>query len=84
MLRKINEGAVSSDNGFSVQITGPELLEYKDENHLLEINLAYDPQKRKIYIYASNISGLDEDEKKRIIVNIKEGVRLLKGDFEVI
>jgi len=29
MLRKINEGGVESDDGFSIQITGPELLEYK-------------------------------------------------------
>ena len=84
MLRKINEGSVESDSGFSIQISGPELLEYKDGARVIEIDVAYDPNKRKIYIYASNVNELNENEKKLMISNINEAVKLLKGDFEVV
>jgi hypothetical protein len=37
MLKKINEGGVESDAGFSIQITRPELLEYKTGAHKGEV-----------------------------------------------
>ena len=92
MLKKINEGGVVGDNGFSIQITGPEELEYKYNNHLVKIDMGYDPKKKKIYIYADNIGQWDlpnkhklisSDEKKNIINNIKEAVKLLKGNYEI-
>lgn len=83
MLKKINEGGVESNAGFSIQIIGPELLEYKQNGKIIEIDMAYDPKKRKIYIYASNINELNSKEKIQMIRNIQEAVQLLKGDFEV-
>lgn len=83
MLKKINEGGVESNTGFSIQIIGPELLEYKYNGKIIEIDLAYDPKKRKIYIYASQINEINLQEKIQMIRNIEEAVKLLKGDFVV-
>ena len=84
MLKKTNEGGVESNTGFSIQITGPELLEYRHNGKIIDIDLSYDPKKRKIYIYASSIKELNETAKKQMINNIKEAVQLLKGDFEIV
>lgn len=84
MLKKINEGGIESDDGFSIQITGPELLEYKYEGRIIQIDVAYDPKKRKIYIYASDVDELKEDKKRQMIINIREAVKLLEGEFEVV
>ncbi|MBA2655190.1 MAG: hypothetical protein H0U71_09040 [Gammaproteobacteria bacterium] len=84
MLRKINEGGVESENGFSIQIVGPELLEYKEKNKIIKIDITYDPKKRKIYICASNIDELSKNEKIQMIRNIKKAIKLLKGNFEVV
>jgi len=93
MLKKINEGGVASDNGFSIQIIGSEILEYKCNNDIVRIDMGYDPKKRIIYIYAGDITqwsssstqSLIADDKRRIIVNnIKEAVRLLTGNFKVV
>lgn len=93
MLRKINEGGVVSSSNFSIQITGPEELEYRDNNKVAKIDLIYDSRKRKIYVYASDVNKwelqgdyilVSEAERQEIISNLKEAVKLLKGDFEVL
>lgn len=91
-MKKINEGGVS-DNSFSIQIIGPECIEYSSNNKIIKIDMGYEPRKRKIYIYASDITRwtssnnqilISNDEKKCIINNIKEAVKLLTGNFEVV
>jgi hypothetical protein len=93
MLRKINEGGVESDEGFSIQIIGPEILEYRQGKYATEIDMSYDPKKERIYVYASNIDfwikpvkceKISNSEKISIISNIKQAVKLLIGNFEVI
>lgn len=93
MLKKVNEGGVISDNGFSIQIVGPEELEYKYKKNILKLDLGYDPKKRTVYIYANDITCWDysdnhvdisNKEKEEIIKNIREAVKLLTGNFEVV
>ena len=84
MLKKINEGGVESTTGFSIQITEPELLEYKNNGNVVEIDVDFDSKTRNIYIYASRINELNFKEKEQMINNINEAVKLLKGDFEIV
>lgn len=85
MLKKINEGGVKSDdNSFSMQIVHPEYLEYKEDDRCIPISIAYDPKSQKVYIYVSDIKELNEIEKKRVLNNIREAVKLLGGNYEVI
>ncbi len=92
MLKKINEGGVVSDSGYSIQITGPEELEYKYKDNILKIDIGYDPKKRTVFIYASDITRWDRSrnhanvsraEKENIIENIKKAIKLLPGKFEI-
>lgn len=92
MFKKINEGGVVGDNGFSIQIIGPEELEYKCMEKKLIIDLGYDSKKKTTYIYVNDITRWDNsndtldmsvDERDEIITNIKEAVKLLNGNFEV-
>lgn len=84
MLRKINEGKVESDSGFAIHITGLECLKYEEKSFSKEFEWNYDPKTSKTYIYISCDKELNEIEKKRIINNIKEAVKLLTGNFEVV
>lgn len=93
MFRKINAGGVESDEGFSIQITGPETLKYQNEDFSVEIELEYDITSRKIYVHASRASNWDcfvgaqqigSDKKLQLIKNITESIELLKGDFVVV
>ena len=84
MLKKINAGGVESDDGFSIQFTHPELLEYKQGNKIFEISVGDDLKRQIVYIYASQVNNLNEVEKNKMINNIKEAVKLLNGNFEVI
>lgn len=54
MFRKIGPYVVQSDEGISLRIIHPEIIEYREKNKIYEIGLGYNPEKRKIYIYASN------------------------------
>lgn len=83
MLKKINEGGVKG-NDFTIQITGPETLVYISGNNSMELNFAYNPAKRTAYVYASEIDTLDEIAKNKMISDIKDAVKLLKDDFEII
>ncbi len=75
MLRKINEGGVVSDSGFSIQITGPEIMEYGVDGKVLRVGVNYAPSKRKIYVYVSDVKKwntgsndlIANDEKKKIL-----------------
>lgn len=84
MLKKINEGGVESDSGFSMQIVHPEYLEYREGQRCISISMGYDSQSRKAYIYVSNVKELSEIDKKKVISNLKAAVKLLKGNFEVV
>lgn len=93
MLKKINEGGVESTEGFSVQIIGPEIIEYTYENHSVKLEINYDSIKRKAIIYASDATHWDTEntdismtmnEKNLMIKHIKNAVQLLTGDFEVV
>ena len=93
MLKKINANGVESDEGFKIQITGPEIIKYTCKNHSVDIEINYDPKHRKAYIYAkdtvywNNAGGkirMTEFERNLMIRNIKNAVKLLEGDFEVL
>jgi hypothetical protein len=84
MLKKINEGRVESDAGFSIHITGLECLKYEDGGHSIEFEWNYDPATRKTYIYVSDVKELKDSEKIIIKNNIKEAVKLLDGTFEIV
>ncbi|KKP37590.1 MAG: hypothetical protein UR27_C0004G0003 [Candidatus Peregrinibacteria bacterium GW2011_GWA2_33_10] len=93
MLKKINEGGVESDQGFAIQIVGPEIMRYTYKNYILDLGISYDLKNRKAYIYVSdavdwNDGGkkvrISADNKNLIIQNIKDAVQLLTGSFEVV
>lgn len=84
MLRKINEGKVESDSGFSIHITGLESIKYEDNEHSIEFEWNYNQKLNKTYIYVSELKELDDMEKNYIIKNISEAIKLLDGNFEVI
>ena len=93
MLTKINAGGVESDEGFSIQITGPETLKYQNGDFSVEIDLEYDAKLRKIYVHISGLSNWDrfvgdqqinKDQKSQLIRNITESIKLLKGNFEIV
>lgn len=84
MLKKINEGRVESDSGFSIHIAGLECLKYEDSEHSIEFEWNYDPKVNKTYVYVSDVQDLNDAEKKIIIKNIREAIKLLDGNFEVV
>ena len=84
MLKKINEGRVESNTGFSIHITGLECLKYEDDEHSIEFEWNYDPIAQKTYIYVSDVKELNDSEKIIIKSNIKEAVKLLDGTFEIV
>ena len=92
-FRKINAGTVESDDGFSIQITGPEILKYRYKDYETTIDISYSFKKRKAYIYASDVSEwhqeskkikMNENDKNIMIQNIKAALTLLDGDFDVL
>lgn len=84
MLKKINEGRVESDSGFSVHIIGLETLKYEDRKHSIEFEWNYNPKTKKTYIYISDATELSSTERNEIANNVKEAVKLLEGNFEVV
>lgn len=92
MLKKITEGRVESDNGFAIHIIGLEALKYEENNRFIILEWNYDPKIQRICVYASNASSwnqpanvpLTPDEKEKMVDNIREAVKLLKGTFEVV
>ncbi|OGT61431.1 MAG: hypothetical protein A3E85_00785 [Gammaproteobacteria bacterium RIFCSPHIGHO2_12_FULL_45_12] len=84
MLKKINEGRVESDSGFSIHIKGLECLKYEDNEHSIEFEWNYDPSANKTYVYVSDVRDINGTEKNKIMNNIKEAVNLLDGNFEVV
>lgn len=93
MLKKINAGRVESDEGFSIQIIGPEILRYSYDGFEVEFNIDYDKTYRKIYIYVSDVFTWDKyigsrqiskAMKEEIAKNIAESVQLLDGVFEIV
>lgn len=84
MMRKINEGGVESDEGYSIQITGPESLEYREKNEIIEIQLSYDPKERKIYIHVTENDDAIKNNMLEVKTNIEKAVKLLAGDYVVI
>lgn len=92
-FKRINAGGVIRNDDVMIQITGPNTLEYKENNNLIILDLGYDPIKKIVYVYVSDVSVWDyadklniitESEKKKIIENLKEGLSLLSGKFEVV
>ncbi|HEV2614886.1 MAG TPA: hypothetical protein VGV92_09340 [Gammaproteobacteria bacterium] len=92
MLKKINEGGVESDTGFSIQITGSDIMEYRENDRVVRINLGYNPQNSTVNIYVSKISRwnsletqlISNIEKTIIADNIKSAVKLLTGNFQIL
>jgi hypothetical protein len=84
MFKKINAGKIISDNGVCVHLVGLELLEYEDNGRIIEFEWNYDPKERKTYIYVSDNKNLTIQEKNKIIANMRETIKLLEGNFEVI
>lgn len=92
MLKKINEGKVESDDGFSVHITSLECLKYEEKDRFVEIDWAYDHKMNKTYFYFSDVKDWDkplnrkitDNERKTILKNITEALKLLQGEFEVV
>lgn len=92
MLKKINEGRVESDDGFSIHITGLESLKYQENDNYIIFEWNYDPKTQKIYVYASDVDKWNEpskviltgNHKKKVIENLKNAVKLLKGKFEIV
>ena len=90
MLKKINPCGVESDDGFSMQIIGPETLQYLCREFKAKIDLDYDEKLRKIYVHVSHSPVFEyytdqveiiEQQKLQMIKNIIESVKLLKGNF---
>lgn len=92
MLRKVNEGKVESDEGYSIHIVGLELLEYQENSKKIQLDWTFNSQTKKITIYASDAKAwmfpskeeMTKSDRERVINNIKKAVRLLTGDFEVV
>lgn len=84
MLKKMNEGGVESDMGFSIQIVHPEYLEYREGTRLIPISMGYNSTNRKIYVYVTNSKELSEIEKCKVANNIKEALKLSQGEFEIV
>lgn len=76
ILKKINEERVESEKGFSIRLIGLEQLRYKDGNCTIDFEWNYDPKSNKTYIFLSDSENLTFLEKKQIINNIKEAVKL--------
>lgn len=83
MLKKINEGGVEGPN-FMIQIMDPETLLYRTIDKTIEVSLDYEPSKRVVYIYASEVNALERNEKIIMIDNLKQAIKLLTGNFQVI
>lgn len=84
MLKKINEGRIESDTGFSIHIIGLECLKYEDDKHSIEFEWNYDPTTQKTYVYVSDDKKLSDSEKIIITNNIKEATKLLDGIYEIV
>ena len=93
MFKKINAGGVVSDQGFSIQIEGPETLHYVEGPFEIFFTIGYNKQMRKIYIHFSEISCWNKYVGSKFIPKSKLGklkkdlidaLALLEGDFEVI
>lgn len=92
MLKKINEGRVESDSGFAIHIVGLETLKYEEGNRFVILEWNYDPKTQKIYVYASDVNNWKQPsnvrftklEKNKMINDIKDAVKLLKGIYEVL
>ena len=92
MLKKINAGRVESDNGFFIHVTGLESVRYQENNMFIDLTWTYDPKVRKTFVFFSEITNWDqpegktisENEREKIIKNIKEALKLLPGNFEII
>ncbi|MCB0486030.1 MAG: hypothetical protein KDC47_07540 [Flavobacteriaceae bacterium] len=92
MLKKITEGRVESDEGFSIHIIGLEVLRYEENGKSIILDWTLDPKSKKMRIYVSDALSWDKptkekltvDDKNKIIKNIKRAVVLLEGDYEVI
>ena len=70
-----------------IQITHPDILKYKSGSKSSEVDVGYDPIKRIIHVYASDSAEfykMTEEEKNKMVNNIKEAVKLLEGNFVVI
>lgn len=83
MLKKINPCGVKSDE-FSIQITHPETMEYKEKDKILEFEVVYNPKIKKIYVNVWKEKNLSDFEKNKIKNNIKEAVSILEGNYEVL
>ena len=92
MLKKINEGGVESDTGFSIQIINAGTLEYCEGDKAVHIAIGYNRKTREIFVHASEIKSwsasantpLSESKKNEIIQNIEKSVALLKDHFVVV
>lgn len=92
MLKKITRGRVESDDGFFIQVTGPETLKYVEGSKSIVFDCTVNFKRNKISIYVNDYKTWDTPEKKsitleekeKIIKNISDAVKLLEGDFEVV
>ena len=92
MLKKINEGRVESDQGFSVHIIGLEILRYEEHGRSFNIEWNYDPASRKTYVYLSDVNvwekpiktNMSNEEKNEITTNLIECLKMLGGNFEIV
>ena len=80
-LRKINKGGVLSSEGWSIQVTHPEILEYRISNTVIVVNLDYDPNTRTVNVYATEAQS---DQCPNLKNHIQSAVSLLKGSFRVL
>jgi len=75
-LHKANENGVASTDGWSIQVVGPEVLEYREQGNATLLNVEFDPATREITVDAS---GFEE----RVRSNVANAVKLLKGKWVV-
>lgn len=92
MLKKISAGRVESDEGFSIQVSGLETLRYEDHGKIVDIDWTYDPKLRKTNVFVSDVTfwkkppslKIDPSDKKKMVKNIGDAVKLLDGNFELV
>jgi hypothetical protein len=92
-FRKVNEGGVRREDGVTIQIKHPEFLEYCDGDAVARVSVGYEPATRQITVYASEVDSwetsagaaqMPQSRRDQLVTDLKEGLKLLKGNFVVI
>ncbi len=89
---KVNPGGVRREDGVSIQVKHHDYLEYRNQVGMVKISVDYDPETREINVYASQVTDWETlngsetipfTERAQIVLDLKDGLALLKGKFVV-